>query len=48
MTGMIWGNPGLGNTHLSLDITNASGRSAQVGYEESLESIGQGGVFNAS
>ena len=26
----------------------ASGRSAQVGYEESLESIGQGGVFNAS
>ena len=22
--------------------------SAQVGYEESLESIGQGGVFNAS
>ena len=29
-------------------ILYASGRSAQVGYEESLESIGQGGVINAS
>ena len=34
--------------YIYIYIGNASGRSAQVGYEESLESIGQGGVFNAS
>jgi hypothetical protein len=34
--------------YITYHILYASGRSAQVGYEESLESIGQGGVFNAS
>ena len=34
--------------YITYHILYASGRSAQVRYEESLESIGQGGVFNAS